>query len=94
MQDVFKRYAEIQQLSKSLEKEAQELKDHIIGFMNETDTQLVENEFGKFKIAERAVYKYSDAVKAEELKLKDLKKQEEENGSAQASTTRYLTFKE
>lgn len=93
VQTVFKRYADITQEMKKLEEEQAILKDHIIGYMNEKDTALVETDFGKFKINERINWKYGETVDAKNEELKEAKKKEEEDGVAQSSTLRFLTFK-
>jgi hypothetical protein len=93
MNDILKRYADISALVDGLEKEQSELKDHIMGLMNEQDTALIESEYGKFKINERRQWKYGELVKASEDSLKAAKRLEEETGTAQSSTTRFLTFR-
>jgi hypothetical protein len=93
IEEALKQYAEFKRIAAEAEKQTSEMADWIIGYMDEKDTQEINHELGKFKIGERAAWKYSDAVKVSEDYLKDLKKDEQEKGVALSTTTRFLTFK-
>lgn len=93
MENVYRRYAEIVELQKQLEDEQQELKDQIIGFMMDKDVRQIDTVAGRFTLAERAQWKYTNNIDLLNEQLKKQKKWEEEHGEAKASTLRYLTFK-
>lgn len=91
--EALKRYAEFKRIIAEAEEQVAEMNDWIIGYMDGKETAELAHESGKFKIAERAKWEYTDAVKVCEDAMKNLKSAEQENGQATSTTTRYLTFK-
>lgn len=80
-------------MQKQLEEEQQELKDQITGHMLDTDVRQIDTVAGRFTLAERAQWKYTNNIDLLNEQLKKQKRWEEEHGEAKASTLRYLTFK-
>lgn len=54
----------------------------VTGFVQQSKDGQVENDFGRFQLVTQPKYEYSKTVKELETKLKDLKAQEVENGTA------------
>ena len=90
---MFSEYAALVEQEKAIKEKLAELKNHIVGFMQEKDVSKLETEVGVFQMRGRAVWKYSQQVKEFEKQLKEAKQQEEGNGVATSTISEYLTFK-
>ena len=76
-----------------LEERYEELTKIAMDDMKEKGIHKFESDFGKFSIAERAKWKYSENVEQYAETLKSLKKAEEESGVATKEITNYLLVK-
>lgn len=88
--ELLKRYSQIRRDRKALEDEEEMLKEKIMGEMKDKSMETI---YGKFTIAEKQNYKYSDKIKALEDKVKIAKINEQETGKAKLRITKYLTYK-
>lgn len=91
----FLRYAEIKKQIKELESELEELQPLVFSDMEEIGPDAkVETELGAFSFMKRKAWKYSETVVEKEKALKDLKKNEEADGTAEFEEKLILLFKE
>jgi len=89
---LLKQYAATEIKYKALEAERNELKSQIMEEMKSEKLAKVESKFGKFTIASRPVYTYSDKVAALIDKVKVAKVKEEQKGIAISTPTEYVLF--
>jgi len=88
---LFNRYEDIKTEIRKLETEAEEIAPKIISLVPE-DKEL-QGEKGYFYIQKRNKWKYSPALTNAEKKLKEDKKREEADGTAEATATPVLYYK-
>lgn len=89
----FVRYAQLKQEISALEEELNTLKPDIMQAITEADGNKVNLEgFGMFSLYPTKKWEYSTAIKALEATVKENKKEEEANGTAQVSETMTLRF--
>jgi hypothetical protein len=93
IEEALRLYASYKKMAKEAEEQMQEMSDWIIGYMDGANTQRIESEHGEFKIAERAAWTFTDAVKGLKEAVKKAEEKEKETGEAKSSTTRFLTVK-
>lgn len=86
-------YVKLDQEFKLLEDKKQELRERIVADFKKNKLEKVESEFGNFTICEKETWKYTDAVKKIEDRLKIARIKEQDKGIATASTSEYLLFK-
>ncbi len=98
--ELFKRYSEVKNQIKELEKESKEINAQISAEMISDQVDKVESDFGDFYFAIRKTWQYSAEVKAKEVELEEMeakleekKETEEMNGTATAIENKVLTFK-
>ena len=89
---LFKQYAALDLQLKQLEEQKKTLRETIIKQFGDAGIKKVGFDFGKFTIAYRTSYAYSEAVKKIETRLKLAKVREEEKGIAQKTETQYLVY--
>lgn len=87
----FLRYEEIKNEIKSLEEELDTIKPIIIENMQDDDK--IEAKNGAFTIQLKKKWKYSTAVINLEADVKDMKKSEEADGTAQFEESRVLFYR-
>lgn len=91
---LFAKYAEIKLQLAELAKQEEAVKSAILAEFKTNALDKVETDFGKFTLARRESYSYSDKVTTMEEKVKLLKHKEQEKGIATVkNTTEYLVFK-
>lgn len=90
---LFQEYVDLKtKINELLEKEG-EMKEAIIAQMGKDKVTKVESEYGKFTIASRKAWQYSDKVEELSEKLKMVKHKEEERGIAKIkSINPYLVW--
>ena len=93
MDNIFELYATKKAEAEKLDEELASLKDLIVGYMNEKDISLHETPWGKFQLQGRASWTYSPAIEEAQNKVKQLKKQEEQDGTATSITLNVLILK-
>lgn len=79
---LFQKYANLKQQINALIEQEGELKEAIINNLQLNKLAKVDSEFGKFTIASRKSYVYSEKVEEMSEKLKIAKHKEEESGKA------------
>lgn len=89
---LYRQYAALMEQMKLLEEEKETLKASIISELVKEGTDKVETDWGKFTIAGRTSWKYSDKVTALSERLKLAKIREEEKGIATSTETKYLVY--
>lgn len=89
---LFEQYEVTEAKYKVLEAERKELKEQIMLELKKAKVEKVESEFGKFTIASRPVYTYSDKIIALLEKVKIAKVKEEQKGIAVNTPTEYILF--
>ena len=90
---LFEQVAMIKNYQKILADRNDELVQLALDEMELANEVKREMPFGKFTVAERKSYVYTDAVTLIENDLKDVKKEEQDNGKAQVNITKYLLVK-
>lgn len=94
METFFEEYAEIKKQIKLLEDKESFLKKAILSELEKNKVDKVDTSYGKFTIAKRKNWIYSDKVAELKEKVKLTEIEEQENGVAKVETTSYLMFKE
>lgn len=89
---LYRQYAALMEQMKLLEDEKETLKTEIISQLGKEGTDKVETDWGKFTIAGRKSWKYSDKVLALSERVKLAKIREEEKGIATSTETKYLVY--
>lgn len=94
METLYKEYAEIKQRQKELSDQEDFLKKTILAELDKNKIDKVETQFGKFTVAKRKNWIYSERVDAlkESVKLAEI--EEQEKNIAKVKLTTYLMFKE
>jgi len=90
--ELFFQYRALDEQLKTLEKVKDDLRSQIVADMTGDAVEKVETEYGIFTVASRAVFKYTEAVKKLEEKVKLAKIKEEQKGTAERSETKYLVY--
>lgn len=91
--ELFEEYAELQKQADAIADKQKLLKEKLVEDMNANEIEKVESDFGSFYFTSRKTWKYSDSVKAKESEVKDLKKKEEEDGTAEFTESKSLSFR-
>lgn len=90
---LFQKYVSLKNEIAKLLEEENLLKSSIVEEMQNNSLEKIQNDFGKFTIAKRLTYSYSDKVSELEEKVKIAKHKEIEKGVAKVkNTTSYLLF--
>jgi len=83
----YQQYAELKSQIKDLQFQAKELEGEIFGEISDMDGSKLETEYATFSVMYRPKWKYSTELSNKEeqlkLKLKQMKKQEEADGTAE-----------
>lgn len=90
--DLFKQLVEVKNTIKALQEQEDALKGKIIDELKNNNIDKLENDLGKFTIANRTSYTYSEKVQGMEEKVKLAKLKEVEKGIAEVSITNYLLY--
>ena len=90
--EAFTKYAQLESQIQALEEEKEALKLDVINEMETEGLSTFKIIQGTFSMQERKTWKYSPSVEKEEAKVKELKKEEEADGTAQAKVARSLRF--
>jgi len=90
---IYKQYAELTVAIKKLEEERDGIKEALVADLKENELQTYRSELGTFSMGTRKSWKYSPLVAADAGLLKELKKKEEEDGTAESKETEYLAFR-
>ena len=91
MQNI-KQYASLVAKIKELEAQRDQLKIEIVSEMEKKNETKSVTDYGTFTRANRASWKYSDAIATMEEKVKVAKIKEQQKGIAKMSETEYLVF--
>lgn len=78
----FQRYQEIKQMQAALEEELEELKPNLVSLIEQHDGKIKTNQFAAYLVTKK-IYNYSPEVQLLMSQLKDKKKEEEKNGTAE-----------
>lgn len=92
--DLYKKYVALNKKLSDLEDERTALRTAIIDGLKKEKTQKVETKYGKFTIAYRTTWSYSDAVKKLKEKVKLAEVKEQQSGIAEEQKTEYLVYTE
>lgn len=93
MDKIYKEYSDIRAQLEQLEALEKNLKEVIIGSLNEQGLSKKETKFGTFTLGHRSNWTYSDKVKLLEAKVKIAKDREQKKGTAVESVTEFITYK-
>lgn len=85
-------YYEIQNKIKSLGDIKESLRSSIVKNFKENSLEKVESTFGTFTICKKKTYKFTEAVKKIEERLKIAKIKEQQKGIAEEIISEYLLF--
>ena len=89
---IFSKYADIEAQIQALEEQKEAIKLDVIAEMESEKLSTFKIIQGTFSMQERKTWKYSPVVEKEEAKVKEMKKEEEADGTAQAKVARSLRF--
>lgn len=92
--DLYKKYVALNKKLSELEDERAALRAAIIDGLKKDKTQKVETKYGKFTIAYRTSWIYSEAVKKLKEKVKIAEVKEQQSGIAEEQKTEYLVYTE
>lgn len=91
---LLKDYAEIKRQKASLEEQESILKIAVIAELEKYGKTKEDTVFGKFSIATRKNYKYSEKIELLEERVELAKIKEREKGVAEITETSYLLYKQ
>ena len=91
--NLYQQYAQIRQEQKALDLFESALRERILKDMQENKAVKEEFEFGRFTVATKKTYIYTDRVRELEEKVKIAMFKEVEKGEAKIKKTDYLIFK-
>ncbi len=91
--ETIKQYESIKLQIKALEAQAEAMEPEVKEMLANCGADQIETDKGKFYFTTRKTWKYTDAVKFKETEVKELKKQEEETGTATATENKSLTYR-
>jgi len=89
-EEVYKRYAFLEEKRRDIEKEQAELKERLSEYLPEEGTKFY---FGSYSWQNRKKWSYSDKVTEMEAELKSLKKLEEKEGTASCEEKKSVVFR-
>lgn len=92
MERTYKEYATLMEKIGELEKERDDLKKILIRALEDEPGGKKETSYGKFTLAKRLSWLYSDRVKALEDKVKIAKDKEQKKGTAISTATSFVVF--
>lgn len=92
--DAFKKYAELTAAIAVMEEQKAAIAAEVLAEMTEAEHDKCVTEHGTFSRARRTTWKYTEAVKKMEAKVRAAKIAEEESGEAKAAETVYLRFQQ
>lgn len=90
--ELLEKYISVKEAIAKLQEEEKMLKTSIVDDMKQNSLNTFTNDLGKFTVASRTNYTYSDKVKSMEEKVKIAKHKEVEKGIAKESITEYLVY--
>ena len=93
-EQVLETYAQLKTQAQDLDKRIKDLAQTVVTIIENMspEDKKVENSFGKFTVESRRTWVYSPAVTMHEGKIKELKHEEEENGTAQEKISEFPKF--
>lgn len=91
--ETIKKYESIKLEIKALEAQLEAIEPEVSEMLANCGADQIETDLGKFYFTTRKSWKYTDAVKAKETEVKELKKKEEEEGVAIATESKSLTYR-
>lgn len=92
MEQKLKMYAKLKLQEKSIKAQYEVLQAEIIEHVQENPDKKLETKFGKFKVTERATWKYSEDVDKQKAKMVKLQEKEQATGVATKTVKASLTF--
>lgn len=92
LKELLKAYADIDLEFKLLEEKKAEAREKILVELKKNELEKVETDFGRFTVAHKTTWKYTDAVAKIADKLKIAKAKEEQKGLAKPVVSEYLLF--
>ena len=90
LEEIYKRYAILEQKRRDIEKEQSELKQRLSEDMPEEGTKFY---YGSYSWQNRKKWSYSDKVTEMEAELKSLKKLEEKEGTATFEESKSVVYR-
>lgn len=90
--ELLRTYSDVCKKIKELETEKEMIQQMVMQHLNESKTEKVISPFGTFSIGERKIYKYTDEVAIAKEEMQIIMKEEEENGKAIASITKFVRY--
>ena len=75
-------YAELEAQIRKLEAQKKELKKSIQAELETSEAKSIKTNLATFSLQERKKWTYSEDIRAREIEVKQLKKEEEEDGTA------------
>lgn len=90
---LFQVYSELEIQRKQIDDQMASLKVQIVDEMDKEAVDKIESDFGVFYFTERKAWSYSEVIKEKETELKQIQKDEQASGVAEATVSRSLTFR-
>lgn len=95
--ELLKKYEAIKLEIRGLEAQLDAISPEVVAILEDAQQTVgvdqIETDKGKFYFTTRKSWKYTDAVKAKEEEVKELKKTEEETGVATCEESKSLTYR-
>lgn len=91
-QEILKEYSELRKQKEALEERIAELGAAVMGMLQKEGIDKAESEYGTFSVISIPRWSYTEAVKTEESRIKELKKREREEGKAERQATTSLRY--
>jgi len=94
-QKLLAEYVKLEAEFKVIEEKKKVLRESILNNLKDNNLEKIESEvFGSFTVAHKTSWKYSPAVAKLEEKVKIAKNKEQEKGTAKATESTYLLYKD
>ena len=93
MNDLLKKYQQLENTLRIIEAEKSELRDKIVSSLHESNLEKFDHpEYGKLTLAKKSSWIYTAKIKIREEKLKVAKLKEEQSGKAERTEKEYLMY--
>lgn len=94
MNNLFIRYAELEEQLEIIEEQKRELREDILADLTVRGLENIHTDVGTFTVCRKTTWAYTEAVKKLKDKVKLAEIDEQEKGKAKANVTEYIKFTE
>lgn len=90
---ILRKHSSLTSKMEAMKVEHEASRQLVMAELKQDNLKSEENEYGKFTVAARTSYKYTEAVDKLSDKVKVAKAKEEQSGAAKSNVTEYLVYK-